>query len=90
MPLFRCTTCGCVENTALCNYWILKAEQQPLLCSACDPEIGVWHAAFPQTSAVGYLIDQSQHLWHPRNILTMPKNSTVIGIVQAEETPHAP
>jgi len=50
MPIFKCTKCGCVENTAVCNYWNRKQGSEPL-CSACDPEIGQWHNKFPQISA---------------------------------------
>jgi hypothetical protein len=90
MPLFRCAQCNCVENTALCHYWMRKMEGERLVCSACDPEISAWHDHFPQTSAVGYLVDQSGHLWHPRNIVTMPPTYHIVGIVQAQETHHAP
>jgi hypothetical protein len=37
MPLFVCESCGCVENTATCNFWKAKRERTPYLCSACDP-----------------------------------------------------
>lgn len=57
MPLFKCEQCGCVENTALSNYWTrninwdsTNAEplKNPALCSECDPEIGKWHGQFPK------------------------------------------
>ena len=57
MPLFKCEQCGCVENTALSNYWTRNLRDpsepkpwaiRPALCSACDPDIGKWHGAFPQ------------------------------------------
>ena len=63
MSLFQCTACGCVENTALCNYWQRLSAQQPWLCSACDPEIQEWHGQFPQASAVGWWVDTAKHLW---------------------------
>lgn len=46
MSIFACDECQHVENTALCNYHWRKAKKQPLLCSACDPEIGEWHGKF--------------------------------------------
>lgn len=46
MPMFRCEGCGAAENTALCHFWVRKINGKPLLCSACDPEIGVWHGKF--------------------------------------------
>lgn len=45
MPLFKCDTCGCVENTALGHYWTRDWEDMwggtpylgKALCSACGP-----------------------------------------------------
>lgn len=51
MPLFECTKCGAVENTALCNFWLTR----PAICSECDPEIGQWHGRFPKKSVAVYL-----------------------------------
>ena len=47
MPLFKCSKCGCVENTACYNYWMRVHKKEPL-CSECDPEIGKWHGHFPK------------------------------------------
>jgi len=46
MSIFKCSKCGCAENTALCRYWLRK-EEEPL-CSECDPKIGKWHNCFPK------------------------------------------
>ena len=47
MPTFRCDDCGCIENTALSNFWMAEIGRWPKrLCSQCDPEIGAWHKAF--------------------------------------------
>lgn len=46
MGLYRCEECGCVENTALARYH-LRGDGRAL-CSACDPQIGRWHDAFPR------------------------------------------
>lgn len=56
MSLFQCYECGCRENTATCNFWSRKDvakwrefDSMPwMLCSACDPDIGVWHDKFPR------------------------------------------
>ena len=45
MPLFICSKCKNVENTALCGYWYRKSEP---LCSKCDPEFGKWHGIFKE------------------------------------------
>lgn len=67
MSLFRCVSCGCVENTALCGWaWEdlpkekhyisehtqrLVTRVRKLVCSACNPDIGEWHGRFPQEDA---------------------------------------
>lgn len=70
MPLFRCTKCNGVENTALSNFWTrlfdahtTGAPPADPLCSACDPKIGAWHGEFPQRSADGMLVDAQGHLY---------------------------
>jgi len=48
MSLFKCEKCGCVENTALCRYW-LREKGEPALCSECDPTGKMkWHNCFPK------------------------------------------
>lgn len=47
MSLFKCEKCSCVENTALCRYWLRK-EGEPKLCSECDSNMGKWHGRFPK------------------------------------------
>jgi hypothetical protein len=54
MPCFRCSKCGCVENTAVSNFWT-KDQGSPALCSECDPKIGKWHGRFSKDSAVGMM-----------------------------------
>ena len=63
MPIFKCTQCGCVENTACCNYWMTK-DYNHVLCSACDPKIGKWHDMFPRINAdeKGYVADSEGFL----------------------------
>jgi hypothetical protein len=29
MAFFRCTKCGCEEDTALCNYWSARIQEVP-------------------------------------------------------------
>lgn len=60
MALFRCSQCGCVENTACCNYWVdVHYMDRPPLCSACDPALGRWHGRFARTSAEGLRVGQN-------------------------------
>lgn len=45
MSLFKCSNCGCIENTALGAYWYRKGmEGKEPLCSECDT--GEWHGEF--------------------------------------------
>jgi hypothetical protein len=48
MAIFRCSKCGCDDDTALCNYWSARLQETPTICSACDPKIGKWHGEFPR------------------------------------------
>lgn len=49
MPLFKCSHCGCVENTALGSYW---PNPHSALCSECAT--GKWHGQFPKETACGW------------------------------------
>ena len=46
MPLFVCSKCQAVENTALCGYW--WRGKTPPLCTECDPQFGKHHNRFPK------------------------------------------
>ena len=79
MPLYRCEKCGCIENTALGNFWgkddsALWPDEfvGKALCSECSPltyldgsatEFGIWHGRFEKRSADGMLFDQNGTLW---------------------------
>jgi hypothetical protein len=62
MPLFPCSKCNCIEDTALCHYWSARLRQTPAFCSACDPAIGKWHGEFPKESAQGWIHDRGGFL----------------------------
>lgn len=84
MPNFACTQCGCVENTACCNYWTrVTMDKLPALCSACDPDIGKWHGRFEQRPAAGMLVDQSGHLWSQGQVDggALPAHYRIVGKV---------
>jgi hypothetical protein len=68
MPLFRCSKCNCVEDTALCHFWSARLRQTPAECSACDPTIGKWHGEFPRESAEGYVKDRNDFLLDKRAV----------------------
>lgn len=56
MPLFECSKCHVVDNTALGNFWWdVMHEKKPALCAECDPEIGSWHGQFPKISFADYV-----------------------------------
>jgi hypothetical protein len=62
MPLFPCTKCNCIEDTALCHYWSARLRQTSAVCSACDPAIQKWHGEFPKESAQGWISDRNGFL----------------------------
>jgi len=89
MPLFRCTKCGCVENTAVSNYWsqvypIKGEKKKEPLCSECDPEIGEWHNRFEKKSAKGCLITDQGFLYTKEDKVLglISPNITIVGEVQ--------
>jgi hypothetical protein len=68
MPLFPCSKCNCIEDTALCHYWSARLRQTSPICSACDPTIGKWHGEFPKESAYGWTYDGSGFLLDKRAV----------------------
>jgi hypothetical protein len=68
MPLFPCSRCNCVEDTALSHYWSARLRQTFAVCSACDPTIGKWHGEFPKESAEGWINDRNGFLWDKRAV----------------------
>lgn len=85
MPLFECSKCHCVENTALGNYWMPKVDNEPVLCSECDT--GTWHGEFEKKPAAGMKIDQSGFLWSQEEIDAgvFPKHYKIVGTVHPEQ-----
>ena len=86
MPAFRCSKCGCVENTACSNYWHHVApmddeEKQEPLCSQCDPEIGKWHGEFPKLPADGFQIGEDGFIYGPSE---KPTHTKIVGMVPGE------
>lgn len=49
MPIFKCTKCGCKENTSCCNFHYMVNNGEDPLCSECDPKINKWHNRFKKT-----------------------------------------
>lgn len=75
MPIFQCSKCGCIENTALCHYWINRKDP---ICSECDPEIGKWHGRFQKRSAEGLLLANDGFLYSKEDVERgyVPKSSS--------------
>ena len=78
MPLFKCSKCGCVENTALSSYWWQKrAFDMKLAKSVAAPPskpprwkplcsecgTGKWHGEFAKKPAVGYKRDEDGFIY---------------------------
>jgi hypothetical protein len=69
MSYFKCSECGCVEDTALCHFWAARVRKSPALCSACDPKLGRWHGEFPRESAKNWFGDKRGFLlWNKSEI----------------------
>lgn len=67
MPIFVCSQCLCMENTAVSEYFFQvtrKPPQEPL-CSECNPRIGQWHGRFEKKSAVGFIEASDHFLYGP-------------------------
>jgi hypothetical protein len=88
MPLFKCSQCGCVENTALGKYWYRKAiEKLPPLCSECST--GEWHGQFPKQTPeeCGYIEgpdgfwgtpEEINKLWRPPERKPQPRTRDAV------------
>ena len=50
MPLFVCSQCETVENTALSDFWGRRIGSKPPLCSECG-DAGKWHGCFQKRKA---------------------------------------
>lgn len=80
MPLFKCSKCEAVENTALGDFWTNQIEP---ICSEC--ETGKWHGEFPKINATefGYYKDSDGFIYSPEevdnNVWTYNKNIKMIG-----------
>lgn len=82
MPLFRCDTCGCIENTALGEYWLRDRDGKPVLCSECHT--GTWHGRFKKRSAAGMMVDQIGFLWTEEQSKSLPSGYRIVGRVPAD------
>lgn len=83
MPLFQCSECGTVENTACSRYWQqVYLEKKSPVCSEC--ESGKWHGMFPKQNAVqeGYLLGTDGFLYGPEE---NPHHTTIVGPVPPVE-----
>lgn len=92
MPVFMCSKCGCIENTAVSNYWTrnmhhtgLNKPDNPPLCSECDPEIGKWHGRFEKKSAIGLFVGEDGFLYDAPHTINHTK---IVGIVHEKGINH--
>lgn len=68
MPLFACSKCETVENTALGSFW----GQSPRLCSECAT--GVWHGIFSKKNAFdgSWLVGRYGYLYRAKEAEASP------------------
>lgn len=52
MPIFACSKCETMDNSAVADYW--HCRDAPL-CSECSPRYKAWHGRFEKMSAEGYI-----------------------------------
>ena len=53
MPLFICSKCGCVDNSALAHAWTEWSKNLPPLCTEC--KTGTWHGEWEKSPASDYI-----------------------------------
>jgi hypothetical protein len=69
MPIFMCSGCGCIENTATSDYWSRNDKpDKRALCSECDPDIGKWHGLFTKRSAKGLILANDGFLYDKEDV----------------------
>ena len=68
MSFFRCSNCAGVDDTSLCNYWLARLRETPILCSACDPKIAKWHGQFPREPAESWITDNRGLLFRKKDV----------------------
>ena len=60
MPLFECSKCNHVDNTALGDFWMsLMTDGPPPLCTEC--KTGKWHERFKKLHISAYPVDTVQY-----------------------------
>ena len=67
MSCFKCSKCGCVENTAVSRYWV-RPKGSALLCSECDPATGEWHGVFEKRPATGLKLASDGFLYSVQDV----------------------
>jgi len=63
LPLFICSNCRCIENTAVTDYaYRHYVEKKPPLCSICmRPPGKAWHGHMPRKLATPALVEAFGH-----------------------------
>ncbi len=79
MPIFMCSKCKSIENTAVCDYWgdVYRKDPLPALCSEC--KTGKWHGVFEKKSSAGYAIGEDRFLYKH-----LPHHTTLVSIIQED------
>lgn len=66
MPIFECSRCKCIDNTALTDFYRRRRLGKEPLCAGCDPNIGVPNRTIPGVAAKGMLLGSDGFLY-PKN-----------------------
>lgn len=93
MPLYMCSRCKCVDNTATGDYWGQQFDARQSgaafvpLCAEC--RTGQWHGAFAKRPAEGMLAEEGGFLW-PADSTYAPHIPRVAKVVNGELVPLHP
>lgn len=80
MPIYQCSKCGCIENTASGRYWSqVYLLKEKALCSECDPKVKKWHGRFEKISAKGMAIGEDGFLYDSES---PPSHTKLIGFIE--------
>jgi len=79
MPLFECSQCHAVENTACTSEsWWHRANSKPMRCSECAD--GKWHGMFPKK-----LVSETRYVTDAQGFLEPPGGWAKVGETKPSE-----
>ena len=77
MSIYICEKCGCIENTALGDYWNNIINNEPIICSECST--GKWHNRFDKKHWTEYGVKKLLELEKDGSMINAKKYLRSIG-----------